>query len=86
MDLVKRGVGEGLRSQKDEDTGIPGPSVKRSPTEFEQDEVAEDDISDLLGSDDEGVKEAESQHIVEELVAEILNKVGQFFDSAAQTC
>ena len=60
VDLVKRGVGEGLRSQKDEDSGIPGPSVKRSPTEFEQDEVAEDDISDLLGSDDEGVKEAES--------------------------
>jgi len=82
-DSVDKGsVGQGLQSQKGEDCVTSGPSVKRSPPEFEQDEVAEDDISDLLGSDDEGVKEAENQHIVKELVAEILNKVGQ----SAQTC
>ena len=84
VDLVKRG--EGLQSGKGENCVTPGSSVKRSPPEFEQDAVAEDDISDLLGSDDEGVNEAESQHIVEELVAEILNKFGQSCNSVAQTC
>ena len=89
-DLLKRGVGstvgEELQSQKGEDCGTPGPSVKRSPTEYELNEDADDDISDLLGSDDEGGKEIESQHIVEELLVEILNKVGQSCGSAALTC
>ena len=52
--------------------------MKKYPSEFEDDE------GDL--SDDEGMKETESQNIVEEFVAEILNRVGQSCSSAEQTC
>ena len=72
VDLATRSVvppGEGLQPQKEEEGGTLGASVKKYPSEFEDDE------GDL--SDDEGMKETESQNIVEEFVAEILNRVGQ---------
>ena len=72
VDLVNSSVvGEERQCEKGENCGTPGPSLKRSPTEVE------DDISDLLGSEDEGGKEVGSPQIIKELVREILNKVGQ---------
>ena len=69
--LVKRSEGERLHC------------VAKSPG-MEKD--TEDDISDLLKSDDEGVKEAESQHIfINQLVGEMLNKVVQSCEKVAQT-
>jgi len=66
VDIVKRTVGEGLQSQKGDYCVEKSPGMERN---------TEDDISDLLRSDDDGVKEAKSQHIIKKLVGELLNKV-----------
>jgi len=68
-DLVKRTVGKGLQSQEGEH------SLEKS-TGVEED--TEEDISDLLRSDDKSLKEAESQQIfINQLVGEMLNRVVQ---------
>ena len=76
VDLVKKSEGERLQSQEDEHC------VEKSPG-MEKD--TEEDISDLLRSDDDDVKEALSHQIINQLLSEMLNKVVQFCEKVAQS-
>ena len=76
VDLVKRNMGEGLQSRK-------GEHCEEKSSGMEKD--TEEDISDLLRSEDDDVKEALSHQIINQLLSEMLNKVVQFCEKVAQS-